>query len=118
MIDLLEKLSRLNPKVCDRCKDGYNINCYSESGDLWMSVCLYSDDLLHELPPKPAAYIASALRQAISAHPNLRYRLQNYGVRASIWNAEDEKITFDGADKEPAIALLTSYVLWLESIDD
>ena len=119
MIELLEKLSRLDPKICDRYKDGYNINCYSASGDRWMTVCLFFESFPYELTPKPLAYITAALQQSIAAYPNLRYQLQNSsdGVHASIWSTDDEEITFDSVDRDAAIALLSVYVLWLESIE-
>ena len=119
MIELLEKLSRLDPKICDRYKDGYNVNCYSASGDRWTTVCLYLDDLPYGLSPKSLAYIAAALQQAIANYPNLRYQLQSSddGIHASVWNDEDKEIPVERVDKEAAIALLMSYVLWLESIE-
>ena len=119
MIELLEKLSRLDPKICDRYKDGFSLNCYSASGNVWMTVLLHFEDLPYELPPKSLACMQSALQQAIANYPGLHYRLQNSsdGVRASVWNAEDESITFDRVDAEPAIALLAAYVLWLEWIE-
>jgi len=119
MIELLEKLSRLDPKICDRYKDGFSLNCYSASGNVWMTVLLHFEDLLYELPPKSLACMQSALQQAIAAYPSLHYRLQNSsdGIHASVWNAEDEEITFDSVDGEAAIALLSAYVLWLESIE-
>ena len=119
MIELLEKLSRLDPKICDRYKDGFRLNCYSKSGNVWMTVLLHFEDLPYELPPKSLACMRSALQQAIADYPSLHYQLQNSsdGVRASVWNAEDEEITFDSVDGEAAIALLSAYVLWLESIE-
>jgi len=119
MIELLEKLSRLDPKICDRYKDGYNVNCYSASGDRWTTVCLYLDDLPYGLSPKSLAYIAAALQQAIANYPGLHYQLKSFsdGTHASIWNAEDEEITFDSVDGEPAISLLSAYVSWLEWIE-
>jgi|GEM_PF-1111708 len=119
MIELLEKLSRLDPKICDRYKDGYNINCYSASGDRWMTVCLYLDDLQYGLSPKSLAYITAALQQAIANYPGLHYQLKSSddGVHASIWSAEDDDFTIDSVDGEATIALLSAYVSWLESIE-
>jgi len=118
MIELLEKLSRLDPKICDRRKDGYTIDCYSDSGDLWMSVRLDLDDLPYGLSTKPLAYITAALQQAIANYPGLQYRLQSAGdgVHAFVWNAEEGEIAVEKVDAEAAIALLSAYVTWLEWI--
>ena len=119
MIELLEKLARLDPKICNRREDGYSVNCYSASGELWMSVCLDFDDLQYGLSPKPLAYIAAALQQAISDYPDLCYQLKRSddGVHASIWNAEDKEIPVERVDEEAAIALLSAYVAWLQWIE-
>ena len=119
MIELLERLSRLDPKICDRYKDGFSLNCYSASGNVWMTVLLHFEDLPYELPPKSLACMQSALQQAIADYPGLQYRLQSAsdGVHAFVWNAEEGEISVEKVDAEPAIALLVSYVLWLEWIE-
>ena len=85
-----------------------------------MTVCLFFESFPYELTPKPLAYITAALQQSIAAYPNLCYQLQpaSDGVHASIWNTDDEEITFDSVDRDAAIALLSAYVQWLEKLKE
>jgi len=113
---LLEKLSKLDTKLCDRRKDGYNIDCYSASGDRWMTVCLYFEDLPHELSPKSLAYITAALQQAIAAH-DATVEIRGGAAGWTAWiSSSDCEVSQKATNGETAIALLSAYVQWLEKL--
>jgi len=115
---LLEKLSKLDPKLCDRRKNGYNVNCYSASGDHWMTVCLYFEDLLHELSPKSLAYISAALQQAIAAH-GATVEIRGGAAGWTAWiSSSDCEVSQKATNSETAIALLSAYVQWLEKLNE
>jgi len=115
---LLEKLSKLDPKLCDRVVDGYNVNCYSASGDRWMTVCLYFEDLPHELSPKPMAYIAAALQQEIAAH-GATVEIRGGAAGWTAWiSSSDCEVSQKATNSETAIALLSAYVQWLEKLKE
>jgi len=115
---LLEKLSKLDPKLCDRRWNGYNVNCYHESGDRWMIVCLYSDDLLHELSPKSLAYITAALQQAIAAH-GATVEIRGGAAGWTAWiSSSDCEVSQKATNGETAIALLSAYAQWLEKLNE
>ena len=142
---LLEKLSKFDPKLCDRRKDGYNVNCYSISGDRWMTVCLYFDNLLelspkslayystsgdrwmtvclcsdnlHELSPKSLAYITSALQQAIAAH-DATVEIRGGAAGWTAWiSSSNCEVSQKATNSETAIALLSAYVQWLENVKE
>jgi len=115
---LLEKLSKLDPKLCDRGKDGYNINCYSKSGDRWMTVCLFFESFPYELTPKPLAYITAALQQAIAAH-GATVEIRGGAAGWTAWiSSSDCEVSQKATNSETAIALLSAYVQWLEKLKE
>ncbi len=66
---------------------------------------------------KITSIVLGAVISAITAHPTLRYSLQNAtdGTYASLRYIEDQSIAIECRNNEPAIALLTAYLKWLEA---
>ena len=112
MFELLKRWSELESN-----------RCYIDTGHNWRLLaanptCGWGMPLAEsELWEQDFSVLLGAILNAIAAHPTLRYSLQNSesGTHSSLRDIDDSAIAFDSMDGEPAIALLTVYLQWLES---